>query len=188
MENRWKNHTFQIRKKKIFLGEKFFLGGKMTPLPENFILFPERATCTTILWKRRPARTYRMRLPARQTWPIFRDGPCKMGHCRKGKRPRGGWVTLSYTRSLALSIPPGRRSISITTSGQWILAFAKNTNNGVTLGGPCDPPMGNFRIWPSRASIRVPTKLIGIGITVWNSTVFPKVKPNGAHPQIGKKN
>ena len=159
----------------------------MTPLPENFILFPERATCTTILWKRRPARTYRMSLPARQTWPIFRDGPCKMGHCRKGKRPRGGWVTLSYTRSLALSIPPGRRSISITTSGQWILAFAKNTNNGVTLGGPCDPPRGNIPIPTSLASIRIPTKLIGIGMTVTYPAVHQKVCPTWTHPQRGSK-
>ena len=159
----------------------------MTPLPENFTRLPERATCTTILWKRRPARTYRMRLPARQTWPIFRDGPCKMGHCRKGKRPRGGWVTLSYTRSLALSIPPGRRTISISTSGQWILAFAKNTNNGVTLGGPCDPPRGDIALRPSLMHIRVPTKLTGIGITVTYPTVKKKVKPTWTHPQRGSK-
>ena len=159
----------------------------MTPLPENFIWLPERATCTTILWKRRPARTYRMRLPARQTWPIFRDGPCKMGHCRKGKRPRGGWVTLSYTRSLALSIPPGRRTISISTSGQWILAFAKNTNNGVTLGGPCDPPMGNFQISTGLLHLRVQLEPFWIRITATYAVGNEKVKQEVPHPQILKK-
>ena len=159
----------------------------MTPLPENFILFPERATCTTILWKRRPARTYRMSLPARQTWPIFRYGPCKMGHCRKGKRPRGGWVTLSYTRSLALSIPPGRRTISISTSGQWILAFAKNTNNGVTLGGPCDPPMGCVPL-PTRTNFNPdPSELIGTGISIKYELLRLQFGSPDPHPQMRSK-
>ena len=62
------------------------------------------------------------------TWKFFRKfwsgGPFVIGLFREGNAPRGGWVTLGYTRTLALSILAGHRSILITTSGFWIFAFA----------------------------------------------------------------